>query len=306
MIDIQKMKMYYHNIDINDITISFDIINKDKVMEELSDSKYCPVNSLKYLKKANKFIKLQSNKYELTYNIFYHNKCKICITKFIIAFKRAIATKLYFNINKSFNIFIILAPQKRFIPNNKLIDVIHINGGFTNINEGNIYIVREEEFAKVVLHEILHHCIIIHNENWNNDQLLRLKNSFNIDKSTLLYPNEAIVELWATIIHCYILSIEYNIPYNMFLNREIQHSKMICLQLLQKQGTKQWIEYTNSYCYVVFKTILLCNIAKLFNNYTFPYSTEYITNFLIQNKFKSVSNLKMNNKSLRLLITSDF
>jgi hypothetical protein len=305
MIDEGKLKMYYHNIDINDVFISFDTINKDKVLEELCESKYCPINSLKYLRKANKFIKLQSNKYEISYNIFYNNKCKICITKFLISFKRAIATKQYFNINKSFNIFIILAPQKRFIPKNKLIDVIHINGGFTNTNANYIYIVREEEFAKVILHEILHHGDIIHSENWNNDQLLKLKNSFNIDKSTFLYPNEAVVELWATIIHCYLLSIEYNIPYSILLNREVQHSKRLCLQLLQKQGRNKWKEYTNSYCYVVFKTILLCNITKLFINYTFPYSTEYITTFLIENKFRLVSNSKIN-KSLRLLITSDF
>ena len=73
-----------------------------------------------------------------------------------------------------------------------------------------------------------------------------------------------------------------------------------------------WFETTNTYCYVIFKTILLKNMSKL-TQYTYPYNPEYITMFLIKHKDtikNKVKNKEFYNKilsktSLRMTFLAD-
>ena len=86
-----------------------------------------------------------------------------------------LTTKLY-NIAKSFNYFIIMYPGKRSLPKkNNIVEAVNINGGFTYINGNDIYIVRYQDYEKVILHELLHHNTTIHYDGWKHSNLQILK-----------------------------------------------------------------------------------------------------------------------------------
>lgn len=137
----------------------------------------------------------------------------------------------------------------------------HINGGYTSLNKNEIFIYRSEDFPKVMLHELLHHCM---NYEFSQEQIRRLKHFFNISSDTLLLPNEAIVEAWATYYQLQFISSEYDIPFKELYKKECQWGLMQSRRLLIHQiKLKKWREKTNAYCYIIFKTILLLHFDKI-------------------------------------------
>lgn len=314
MIDIRLLKKLYKKINVNDFNISFDTIdnNKNFVMNEISSVRFCPDNIKEYLNGCNKNCCITS-KYGIKFHVFYDNKTVPIIYTLLKAYKQAIIIKQYFNLKKNLDIFIIMSPFKRYISYNEIINAKHINGGFTNSNDNKIFIIRSEEFAKVILHEILHHISDVDkNMEWSNKHVDILHSVCNISKKTKLFPNEAIVELWATVFYSIFLSLHYNINLNKILDIEINYSIRQHNKIIKYQDNKQWIEYTNAYCYIVFKTILLYNL----NKYKKDFNIDDIVKFLIKykNTIPQYNNDKYNkvfdktriNNSLRVLYLSDY
>ena len=172
--------------------------------------------------------------------------------------------------------------------------------------------LRKEEYSKVVLHEIIHHYNDINKNFWDLNIIKKLKNHFKISNKTILNPNEAIVELWASIYNILFISYEYRIPYKIILFNELNYSLKQSYKIKILQNNKEWHEKTNAYCYVLFKTILLYNFNKLMKIYTFPYDTYIISEFLIKNSelpFKNIKNKNFyyrKNNSLCMMLFSDF
>lgn len=257
------------------------------------------------------YIKTVKDNYVLTYknitfNIYYNNINEIDNKLINLVIKRCNIIEP----NKKLIINILLAPNKRFIPHNDIIKPVNINGGFTMELNNEIFITRKEEFPKVILHEILHHNININSNYWKKNNIIRLKTHFNIDPSTNLIPNEAIIEFWATIKHLKFVSKDYKLNYNRLLNSEIKYSLFKSYQLLKKQNNKLWREETNAFCYIIFKTIMLVNMEEFYKIYKFPYDEDLITDFLI--KFSTSLPLikknptnKRNINSLCMMINSD-
>ena len=72
----------------------------------------------------------------------------------------------------------------------------NINSGFTYVNRNDIYIFRKEEFPKVILHELIHHDLNIHQDNFNDDN--------NLHKICENYPKKSSVNLQFKSIFYYI------------------------------------------------------------------------------------------------------
>lgn len=205
-------------------------------------------------------------------------------------------------------IFDIKYGNRTFPKKNKFIKFENINGGYTSINSNEIFIVRHEEYPKVILHEIIHHNPLIHSDKWKKKNIIKLKKHFNIDSKTDLEPNEAIVEFWATIMHLYFISIENNLNIKKLLKDEIKYSLFKSNQLLNHLDGK-WNEETNAYCYIIFKTIMLYNLKDFMKIYHFPYDDTKITDFLIKHSklpiIKKNPFNKIPDESLRMMIYSD-
>jgi len=192
-----------------------------------------------------------------------------------------LTAKLY-EIKKSFNYYLILNPLKRKLPNiNHSINAENINGGFTYINNDNIYILRKEDYEKVMIHELIHHHKLIHNERWKNSNLDKLKNFCNIKKDCVLIPNEAIVETFACIINTIFYSIEYNVSFKLLLKKDREYNLLLSYKILDKQAYNEWYEKTHSYCYIVYKTIFYIYFNNFLKIYKYNNDTE-ITNFILE------------------------
>lgn len=318
-----ELKNHYNNINIHELydklVIEMIDLDTDDIrfvsIHEALNSVFSSKTIYNFFKKCRKCMKIIYNSGEIIFYIF--DKKSFCyMIKTLLLVKRAIVTKQFLNINKKINIFLIRSPYKRFISQKSLIKGHHINGGLTTITNNarvSIYITRKEECEKVMIHEIVHQCAFINNNNFGNNNTNILKKHFNLDPNLILMPNEAIVELWAMLIYCAFISFEYSFSYNEILNIEKQHSLLQSFKILSKQNNCLWKEYTNSYCYIIFKTILLHNTKLLEKKYTYNYSPEYITNFLLNNKINQVDFDKNHeyfkkirgNKSLRLTFLND-
>jgi len=182
-------------------------------------------------------------------------------------------------IEKTFNIILLLSPLSKKIKNN-ILSYINVNSGFTYLNKNDIYIVRKEEYPKVLLHELLHHNKYIHSS-FKEYNINRLKKHFNIIANNTFDPNETIVEFWATIIHLKHISEDYNLDFYKLYLDELKYSLYKCYQLYNLPNNLLNTSNTNIYCYIIFKTILLYNLVELQKIYTFPYNDDVITDFLI-------------------------
>jgi hypothetical protein len=193
---------------------------------------------------------------------------------------------------KPIKLILLLSSAKKILVDDKILTPYHANSGFTFIKRNEIFIFRKEEFPKVIIHELLHHDINIHSDDFKMENKELLMKHFNIHGKCKLILNETIIELWATIMHLKFISKEYKIDFKKLLDIELKYSLYKCYQLFEmqkKRPDKQWYDECNIYCYIIFKTILYYYHGKLLDVYTFPYDDTKITKFLIKNsKLKTI------------------
>lgn len=186
---------------------------------------------------------------------------------------------------KPIKIILLLTSAKKALEKGKILTPYHVNSGFTFIAKNEIFIFRKEEFPKVIIHELLHHDINIHSDDFKKENKELLIKHFNIDEKCKIILNETIIELWATIEHLKFVSNEYKIDFKKLLKIELKYSLYKCYQLFEIQKArpnKIWYDECNIYCYIIFKTILFYYHDKLLEIYTFPYDDTKITKFLIE------------------------
>ena len=233
------------------------------------------------------------------------------------------AYKITQHINKTFNIHLILSPLKKAF-NSTYLKTENCNSGLTYLNLSvdvpsvDIYIVRKEEFGKVIIHEIIHHITLIHS-NFKKSNIDKLKQFFNISPLADIDPNETIVEFCATIYHLYQISLETNADFYNLFKDELKYSLYKTQQLLnlqKKMPNGIWYEESHIFCYIIFKTIIMYNFCEFQKIYTFPYNDDVITDFLInhsgflsslQKIIKNLKKLKKNrpSNSLCFMVHSD-
>ena len=305
--DIYNIIKANYNFDIND----FEIIKAHTSLFDNFKSELLSSNG-KYLNYefAHAYLQTCNNCYHIKYkgfNMYVKMRCKLTKHMKIQLFKNVyrvyLISKIY-DITKGgnyiFNFYIIMNPQKRYMPAKKeeLIDVININGGYTYTNNNNIYIIRKEDYNKVILHELLHHNIYIDNMDWDELNIRRLKEHFNIHNNMLLIPNEAIVETYACVLNTIFHSIETKTSLKENLKKDQEYSITLAKKILDKQDGKKWVEKTHSYCYIVFKTILYVYFNNFLKIYKYHNDTN-ITDFLIKyskQTFNKINKIKYSNK----------
>jgi len=188
------------------------------------------------------------------------------------------------NQKKVFNIKLFLSPAKKVIETRKILTAANANSGFTFPARNEIYIFREEEYPKVLLHELIHHIELVDNQNYKESNKMALRQHFNITDDTILILNETIVELWALLLHISFVSCEYKLDFKELFDIELKYSMFKTYQILKlKDKNKKWCDYCNIYSYIVFKTIILMNIHEFLNKINaYPYDDTKVTKFIIQ------------------------
>ena len=303
------------NFDIlDDINIDYIDINNTKILvnnfyQECLSTKFGNMNKiLNYIKNCNKVIKIYSNNKNICFYLYCKNNNN-SIFKLIKIYRRVLILTYIYKINKNINFHLALCKLKRFMPDkNNIFDCIHFNGGFTTVPGNNIYIHRNCEYSKVILHELIHHVGIINDTtmNINDNYITKIKKKFNISINTVLLPNESIIEFWATLYNLIFISNEYNINFDLLYKKELSFSYNQCLKILNHNNTNIWYEKSNIYCYFIFKYILLKNYKK-FLEIKLPYNQKEFIDFLINNtKNIKIINKYKRNKNLNAMIFSSF
>lgn len=211
-----------------------------------------------------------------------------------ILMKRYITTAHIFKIEKDIRFWIVPCMIHRIFPNtSEHFRDRNINGGYTYISNGIIYIYRYEEFAKVGLHELLHNSALqIHD--FPPDDIRKMTHAFGLDATIpkshfgngdfqQLLPSEAVIEAWAIVLHLCFLSIEKDIAYDEVYERELEYAMSMTRKLLEYQERHHpvWRERTHAYCYIRLKTCILAN-WKTFYKFAYPYDAHAITAFLLK------------------------
>jgi hypothetical protein len=278
-------------------------INRDDIyIKDISDAEKGFVHFINFKK-----LLLKDSYFELDFCIEYFDKCNYAyhityknINFYTLSDKaitikarehlfnsiyRVFLIKKLFNIKptQDFNYYILLNPMKRKLPNKKgdSIGAININGGFTYLNSNNVYIVRKEDYEKVILHELLHHHDI-HFEGWTNANIKRIKNMCGIAEKQYLLPNEAIIETYAIILNTVFYCIEHNMTFTDFkktLAKDKEHNIAIAKKILDKQGNNKWYEKTHSYCYIVLRAIFYIYFKEFVRIYRYN-NDDDITSFI--------------------------
>lgn len=164
------------------------------------------------------------------------------------------------NSSKIIKIIIYLSPFKKEFTGD-YIKPININSGLTQ-NQEKIFIFREEEWTKVLIHELIHAYAF--------DNYKFIKNSLIIGDD---YPYEAITEFYAILLHSNWLSIISGLDYKNILKNEIKFSIFQSLKLLKYlkiTSRKQFINFgkleikmeSSAFSYYLLKTEFLLHFCS--------------------------------------------
>jgi hypothetical protein len=236
--------------DKRDKTINFDFICEEKKRSMLvfnKDIKYTideqeiPLNKIKelvnskwvYSEAINRLSTLDAN-YKITWkykgtNTIYFKGTK---TKFVNLNERLysllnminyIYHKGLDNQNnnevKDITIYLILTDLKKNLDKDEVVSPKNINSGYTNIETNEILIWREEEFEKVIFHELIHFMELDTREIKFNDEKSKIK--ISQDKSYF----EAFTDFWGILYHTIYLSFILKKSPNSLLQIEYEFIK---------------------------------------------------------------------------------
>ena len=328
---------YFNDIKKNLITIYKKDIEIDNII--ISKKEYKIVDDSYFVGKSiqNKMLKLKYT-YEIKYkNIliyFITSKNLKVIKKRIIKLIKIIKTiKELFNRDKAYQkITIYDINERKCLPrkNNETIIPDNCNSGYCSVlystnKNGDIVLYRNEEFYKVLIHELIHanfidyHIIINQNKSNMNKKICT-------DYNILL--NEAFTETFSCLLNIIIINYDTKINIDIIFKNEVKFMLNMFNKLLNyysikniqdiivEKGCKKYFKQrTNVFSYYILKFLNYVNINKFLimmekntnKNYSIKngnYNKEYIkyvfNNIFLLNKY--IKNEKVKDRSLRLTL----
>ena len=224
------------------------------------------------------------------------NKLKYLEKKLLYALKQIYFCLLYKNndVLKSLDIHLFLTDEKKVLPENKLttIGVNECNSAVTwaCAKNGSILVYREEEWKKVLLHELFHSLCLDFSVEKYNKLRSEIRSIFNIKSDFEI--SETYTEFWATIINsCFVSynlledkkdSENYLMYASFFIQLERVFSLFQCIKVLNFMGLRYsnlvsgleidksfrellYKEETNVFAYYILKSLLLYNVVDFLN-----------------------------------------
>jgi len=123
------------------------------------------------------------------------------------------------NKTKQITLYLILTDLKKNLDKDEIIGPKNINSGYTNIETNEILIWREEEFEKVIFHELIHFMELDTREIRFNDE----KSKINISQDKSYF--EAFTDFWGILYHTIYLSVILKKSPNSLLQIEYEFIK---------------------------------------------------------------------------------
>ena len=146
---IYSIKKLYNIIDIDEINYELINYNSELLQKFINVSKTTKFANIpeiiNHLEKSNNIYHIFLNNFNI--NLYIYSNVKLETFNFIKLlklYKRILIIYKYYNLKKTINIHLTFWNKPRSLPKNDIFRPIHINGGFTNDNDNDIYIYIEK------------------------------------------------------------------------------------------------------------------------------------------------------------------
>jgi len=271
-------KSYFNKFNQNLITKHFNININNKILQEmLYNNNYISLDVIDFAE-SNDLIYHRYTSDNITLNIFFVDTLTINIDYILLL--THVINNLSFIKNKTKNklvtINILLSPNKKVLydktnnlADSNILTQFNVNSGMSFADQ--VYVWRQEEVYKVLVHELIHNFDLDDKTNTN------YKHNFNINQPEI-NTNEAYVEVFAEIINCVFINyvlyknmkdfekyIIIEINYSAFQTAKILNFfKIKSLEdILNKNLNKNIMNQTsNVFSYYIIKAALLLNILN--------------------------------------------
>jgi hypothetical protein len=284
--DLIQGSKYVNNLDININNSSFSGWEDTRVGRAIfgpsTSNEYLPDVIKKYIIDNSKEMVVFSTKINgKNINLkFSHYEEPVYTQQKLFQYARTVFIIIYLltlyspnQCSKNLSITVALSPFKRVLPLNKkdIINPINVNGGYSTIGcleHSEITIYREEEWLKVLIHELFHNL----NLDFANMDIKKwiplLYSKFGIKSEYNIY--ETYCETWARILNIVIKSFVPNKTkfisnFYLLMEREQLFSlKQADLILKRFEIPENYIEGTNVFCYYILTASLMNNYLAFF------------------------------------------
>lgn len=251
----------------------------------LESSKYFPIEIQKYIQlnlKQKIIYKIQINGKNILLNFYTTKNHKnlpdneTLYKVFIIIYVLSLYSDK--KCSKKLKINIFLTPFLKELPKkaSDIIGPMHVNSGYSYSgcnHSSQIEIFREEEWFKVLIHELFHNFYLDFSmmkiDKWREKMLdiCKVKSDYEIF--------EVYCETWARILNviivCFMESIhkskkEFYYKFNILIKKEQIHSLIQCNKIMKKfhikDNPENYIEHSNVFCYYVLTAALMNNYKE--------------------------------------------
>ena len=296
------------------------IITKEneQVIEELNLNTFTQftsthiIKAMKQIKKVLKYNFIINNiEYQLVFLLLKNSDERI-IDKKLKLFVRNIHFLIKYTTSnmKTLKIIILFSEEKKEKNKDKsILNANNVNTGVTRscAIDGRIFLYRQEELIKVLIHELIHSkCIDFSNININASIFDMIKEMFNINSSFII--SESYSEFWANIINTIFVAIDatgttgtnlFDLFYENFTLLHIiekifslhqivsilDYMDLTYKDIITGKKVRKYTEDTNVFAYYILKTIWLY------------FGNDYLS-FM---KYKNTKNLLNSNNNLRYI-----
>jgi hypothetical protein len=265
--------------------------NVDNIDKDLF-SEFTPIDIFEYVSN-NSLIKLnlKITMENLTLNLKLVSKKKLRNKEINNIIKRICLLYLLKHKNdkkhSNISLTIIFTNAKKSLPKEyKVLGTREVNSGLASFGDNKILIYRNEEYSKLLIHELIH----LYRIDFSVVNIDFLPELLDINNDTKTIPNESITEILAVIINSIIVSIEFSKKKNTklatdLINYEIAFNLFQCSKILNhfgynyatdffksNNGNSIFEQTTSVVSYFFIKTACLFNTPKLLkflnNNFT--------------------------------------
>lgn len=253
------------DIDLLDV-LPNNYYHKNKHTELLNkllyDNSFISLDVIRHAETSDITLEIYESDTIKIYLYFVDKKPNILLISKIISFLRKL-----FNNDSYINLIIFYGNQKKYLlqKSNKYIYSDSVNSGST-LQGKLIMIWRNEEFYKVLIHELIHYFgIDFYTNDSIYDEIYKIfEKKYNIDGVDRV--NESYTETLALLIHSIIYSVIHNIDLNKIIQYEILFSYFQIAKIFNYFGSKIYFHQKTSVCsYYVVKCLFLMNIVTLLN-----------------------------------------
>ena len=264
---LQKFEPEFEQL--SDLTKSRNIIS----LESLSDERFIDEHLKKDIIKLTKCrtVQFKTGVTTFTLDIHYKNE-NLDLLIDTLKYSLSFVTMLCKHSMKDIHMKYYLLDVKRVLDNDTFFDKEEVNGGscWSGQDECEITVWRKEEILKVSIHELIHGLSYDYKQD-SVDIVKHYQEKYNIT-SPKMNTYEAYTEIWAELLHCYLLSRFYKQinkqwnQYDLFMSNvgieiefsQLQSSKVLSLLSKDKHVNKE----TNVTAYYLIKTELYLNLQK--------------------------------------------